>query len=316
MPKHIDISIKKQALLLTIIFSILACLIWGGLAVSLLKTPIGGWLRDTISLVTSKLESSSSVLDDSAGEYGADSIAVTPIMETLVSGSMAELSGIVAATIDVYPYELFLYPVSQKNRLPDDFPTKTAQLPLVQVGEVSVAELIKDPLLELISAAKSAGYSPYLRSGFRSIVDQHTAFSRYVTEGTASGRSVEEARVFAMQFSAEPGYSEHHLGLAVDLLDYYYADWSVARRNYDKGLYLWLRQYAHEYGFVISYPAGADGTHSKEGSGYSLSEPWHLRFLGVELAGWLFRNGYLSIHSDVTVNEVLIEIQDMNGAGR
>jgi D-alanyl-D-alanine carboxypeptidase len=162
-------------------------------------------------------------------------------------------------------------------------------------------------LNNLIADAKKAGFSPYLRSGFRSIDDQYTAYSRYVTEATAAGMDLTEAREYARRFSAEPGYSEHHLGLAVDLLDYYYPDWIVARTNYNKGLYLWLRQHAHEYGFVISYPTGKDPEYAKIGSGYDLSEPWHLRFVGKELATWMYRSGYLDPQVALTVNGVMVE---------
>ena len=219
----------------------------------------------------------------------------------------------VSRTVAKYEYELFLYPVSSGTRLPMDFPRTEAQLPLVNLGEVSVAAIIEEPLNQLMAEAKLSGFSPYLRSGFRSIDDQYTAYSRYVTEAAASGMSLKEAQAYAMRFSAEPGYSEHHLGLAVDLLDYFYPDWIVARNNNDKGLYLWLQEHAHEYGFVISYPAGPDPTYAKSGSGYALSEPWHLRFVGKDLAVWIFEAGYLDPQVDITVDQVLREAYLLSG---
>ena len=67
--------------------------------------------------------------------------------------------------------------------------------------------------------------------------------------------------------SAKPGYSEHQLGTAVDLaVKYPSKEWT------------WLDQNAHKYGFVMSYRYNQ----STE-TGYPF-EPWHWRYVGVELA--------------------------------
>jgi D-alanyl-D-alanine carboxypeptidase len=39
--------------------------------------------------------------------------------------------------------------------------------------------------------------------------------------------------------------------------------------------YQWLLDHAHEYGFVLSYPAN---------NSYYVFEPWHWRFVGEDLA--------------------------------
>jgi len=300
MTKPIEVSLSRQSLLLTILYTILSCLFWGSIFAFILHGQLLSW-RETRSQTAENNDTSSPGLSE-----------VTTIPPPILDVSNT-LGAVVTSTIAEYPYELFLYPVSLGTRLPMDFPRTEAQIALVRLGEVSVAAIIKEPLTQLMADAKLAGFSPYLRSGFRSIDDQYTAYSRYVTEATATGLSLKEAQEYAMRFSAEPGYSEHHLGLAVDLLDYFYPDWIVARKNYDKGLYLWLRQHAHQYGFVISYPAGSDPTYAKPGSGYALSEPWHLRFVGKDLAAWMFKAGYLNPHVEITVDEVLREVYLFSG---
>jgi LAS superfamily LD-carboxypeptidase LdcB len=295
MTKHIEVSLFRQSILLTILFTILSCLFWGFILVLLLHGHLFSWGERR------------SPTADITTTFSPTLIEVTAVPSPTLDVTNA-LRAAVSRTVAEYAYELFLYPVSSRTRLPMDFPRTKAQLPLVNLGEVSVAVIIEEPLNQLMADAKLAGFSPYLRSGFRSIDDQYTAFSRYVTEATTTGMSLKEAQAYAMRFSAKPGYSEHHLGLAVDLLDYFYPDWIIARKNYDKGLYLWLRQHAHEYGFVISYPAGQDPTYAKSGSGYELSEPWHLRFVGKDLAVWIFEAGYLDSQIDITVDEVLREV--------
>jgi LAS superfamily LD-carboxypeptidase LdcB len=302
MTKHNQNKPSGQSLLLTILFSILSCLFWGFIIVLLFQKPLTSWWNT--QLLTDDLSSNAS----SSLDYGEETAIPLPTNE-----ASSEFKTVVTRTVELYDYDLFLYPVSVDTRLPMDFPRADAEVPLVRMGEVSVAVMIEEPLSNLIADAKAAGFSPYLRSGFRSIDDQYTAFSRYVTEATTLGMDLKEAQAYARRFSAEPGYSEHHLGLAIDLLDYFYPDWIIARNNYNKGLYLWLRQHAHEYGFVISYPAGLDTTYAKPGSGYALSEPWHLRYVGKDLAVWMFEVGYLSPHTDVNVNEVLRKAYNLSG---
>jgi LAS superfamily LD-carboxypeptidase LdcB len=303
MTKNIEASSSRQPLLLTILFTILSSLFWGLLLALLLKGSLRSFGNSTNPLIDAQ---------EIDANYNATIILSTdvpfPTMEP-----PGDFQAAVMNTTKKYGYPLFLYPVSQETRLPADYPNTDAQLPLVSFGEVSVAEILEEPLNQMMEAAKKAGFSPYLRSGFRSIDDQYTAFSRYVTEATAAGKSITEARAYAKRFSAEPGFSEHHLGLSVDLLDYFYPDWIIARNNHDKGLYLWLQQHAYEYGFVISYPAGMDPMYSKPGSGYPMSEPWHLRFVGIELASWFFKTGYLDPHIGVSVNGLLREAYILSG---
>jgi LAS superfamily LD-carboxypeptidase LdcB len=312
MNKHIEADPSKQSLVLTILFTILSLLFWGFLLVLIIKSPIFSRLEQDGQAIQVQQDPTATEFNDIRVDGEPTSIYPTPIEnETIAPSSTSssmvtdDFQTIVSHTIKQYDYPLFFYPVSQDIRLPEEFPRGGAQLPLVSIDEVTVSALIVEPLKSLIMAAKTAGISPYLRSGFRSIDDQYTAYSRYVTEATAAGMDLAEAREYARRFSAEPGYSEHHLGLAVDLMDYFYPDWIIARKNYDKGMYLWLQLHAHEYGFVISYPAGDDPAYAKPGSGYELTEPWHLRYVGKELAAWMHQSGYLDPKVDMTVNQVM-----------
>lgn len=75
------------------------------------------------------------------------------------------------------------------------------------------------------------------------------------------------------QFSADQGYSEHQLGSTVDFTT---PDIPGAREEFASTKeYEWLLDNAHKYGFVLSYP---------EGNQFYVFEPWHWRFVGVDLA--------------------------------
>ncbi|MCH8518857.1 D-alanyl-D-alanine carboxypeptidase family protein [Candidatus Gracilibacteria bacterium] len=78
---------------------------------------------------------------------------------------------------------------------------------------------------------------------------------------------------------AKAGYSEHQSGLAIDV-------WSASTEAYWKSsprlmrFYEWFYENAHLYGYHNSYQNGV------EIDGYAI-EPWHWRYLGVELASYL-----------------------------
>ena len=103
-------------------------------------------------------------------------------------------------------------------------------------------------------------------SSYRSYGLQETLFKAYTaTHGTA-----------AAGFSALPWHSEHQLGLAVDLFTANDADTDGYAGYYDR-----LRQNAHKRGRTQSYQKGVDV------DGY-IVEPWHWRYLGIELATELY----------------------------
>jgi hypothetical protein len=92
-------------------------------------------------------------------------------------------------------------------------------------------------------------------------------------------------------FLALPGRSEHQLGTAVDLA------WNAERLNFylmnvypkAREFYNWLKENAHLYGFIFSYPFKSTPDQSKTNllepyiTEYK-AEPWHLRYVGPELA--------------------------------
>lgn len=84
----------------------------------------------------------------------------------------------------------------------------------------------------------------------------------------------------ANAFSADQGYSEHQLGTTVDLTTPILQSTFVSFEN--TPAFKWLQENAHEYGFILSYP---------KGNKYYVYEPWHWRFVGVELATKLFEEG-------------------------
>ena len=122
---------------------------------------------------------------------------------------------------------------------------------------------------ELQAGAKNAGHDIQLLSGYRSYETQARLYSNYVaTYGQAS----------ADTFSARPGTSEHQTGLAMDVgwIDDAYAYTESGK---------WLAANAHRYGFIIRYMKGKEHI-----TGYKY-EPWHIRYLGKDIAKQVYESG-------------------------
>lgn len=141
--------------------------------------------------------------------------------------------------------------------------------------ERSVHEVIIDPLDQLFAAAKTDGHYLMVGSAYRSSAVQRSLFNGYVASA-----GFEQAS----RYSAQPGHSEHQLGLAVDIS-------TLSQQCYLSACFIntpdgkWLADNAHRYGFFIRYPDGKESI-----TGYNF-EPWHYRYVGVDLATALYQSG-------------------------
>lgn len=137
-----------------------------------------------------------------------------------------------------------------------------------KVEKRKLREVPAKALESLFAHAKQDGIELYAVSGYRSYRTQKSLYDTYVkTQGEAH----------AAAFSAVPGKSEHQTGLAMDVSG---AD-SVTRLEQsfaDTPEGQWLEKNCAQHGFIIRYPKGKEGI-----TGYAY-EPWHLRYVGQEIA--------------------------------
>ena len=144
---------------------------------------------------------------------------------------------------------------------------------LDEINETYVYDLAKTlefhtyalPFLErMLRRAVRSDINLKIVSAYRSFGTQSTLKSNYLTTyGSGSN-----------QFSADQGYSEHQLGTAVDITIEGLIPTLVVGFEGTPG-FIWLSENAYKYGFILSYP--------KDNSFYQY-EPWHWRFVGVDLA--------------------------------
>lgn len=124
-------------------------------------------------------------------------------------------------------------------------------------------------LTAMVGAAQAAGVGEIaLASGYRSHSTQVRTFDSLVR---ADGREYAELE------SARPGFSEHQSGLAADVVACHNGcgtldDLAATPQG------AWIVAHAWEFGWIVRYEDGYTPV-----TGY-LPEPWHLRYIGPELA--------------------------------
>ncbi|MBE6758294.1 MAG: D-alanyl-D-alanine carboxypeptidase family protein, partial [Ruminococcaceae bacterium] len=165
------------------------------------------------------------------------------------------------------------------NPLPEDYDYEAN---LIDFGsgrlfDVRAAEALRN----MIAAGKAHGIYPV--SLFRPYALQVKLFNNETAEWKRAGYSQAEAEQKASTEVARPGTSEHHMGLAADLLSNGY---SSLVQSYDKtDGFKWLKEHCAEYGFILRYPK------EKEHITGVIYEPWHYRYVGVEAATVIMSRG-------------------------
>ncbi len=129
------------------------------------------------------------------------------------------------------------------------------------------------PYLErMIDRAERSNVDLKVVSAYRSFGTQATLKTQYkVIYGAGT----------ANQFSAEQGFSEHQLGTTVDLTGMSLGT-NLTTAFEATPEFKWLEENAYKFGFVLSYP---------KGNTYYQYEPWHWRFVGLDLADKLHDEG-------------------------
>ena len=143
---------------------------------------------------------------------------------------------------------------------------------LVNIEGEKMESVAADAMKKMISDLRSTGLHIILQSGYRSEETQSIIYNRNVTN-----RGKERAD----KYSARPNHSEHQTGLAMDLS----TDGTLEETFENTKQFAWLQENAHKYGFIMRYPK--DKVYMT-GYGY---EPWHYRYVGVEIATLIKNEG-------------------------
>lgn len=171
--------------------------------------------------------------------------------------------------------------VVNKNRflssdyIPEDLVRVNVPTQLENPEVNQMRKIAADRLYELFEGAKKEGFTLVARSGYRSYNTQDILYRSIVKS---------KGQAYADRYSAKPGTSEHQTGLAMDIT----SKGVNFQLSEDFGKLpegIWVKENAHKYGFIIRYPKGKEKI-----VGYEY-EPWHIRYVGVELATKIYESG-------------------------
>lgn len=165
-----------------------------------------------------------------------------------------------------------LAPVDKNNQLPSSY------------NPGGILPVASSAFTLLVSDASVNGHTIEVISAFRSFKTQKSTFNYWVGIEQGRGLSYEQAINAANKYSAKPGHSEHQLGTTYDVKCAGCASFDLVQNS---SLNAYIETNAHRFGFVISYPKNSQNL-----TGY-IYEPWHIRWIGVDLATELYNTGYV-----------------------
>ncbi|MDR2035319.1 MAG: M15 family metallopeptidase [Coriobacteriales bacterium] len=139
---------------------------------------------------------------------------------------------------------------------------------LVSVGDILIRSEAAGPLQQLVAAAWDDGVSLYLSSGVRDAAYQEVLYNNLVNSIGVKWADLQSAR---------PGYSEHQTGWAVDFSPSNY-------QFYETPAAYWIEENAYKYGFIVRY------TEENDKMTLYIHEPWHIRYVGSEVAQFMHDN--------------------------
>lgn len=197
-----------------------------------------------------------------------------------------QLNEVLSTEVQELPWYLTL--VNKDNPMEEDYDLELTEL---QSG-YSVDSRIADAAKEMLADAKAAGLHVVICSAYRSVTRQEQVFNDSVKDRLNQGMDYWEAFEDTRLSVAEPGTSEHAMGLALDLVSNQYTELDDRQETTKEAQ--WLKENCHKYGFILRYPP------SKTDITGIIYEPWHYRYVGVEDATKI-------MELDVTLEEYLEE---------
>lgn len=150
---------------------------------------------------------------------------------------------------------------------------------------VEVSSLYKDNILleketynnflELRKEVLNSGYQMEVESGYRDFEYQRRIYNELIEE---------KGYDYAIKYIALPGHSEHQTGLCLDFC-LYKDDVCILEHDLKElDIIKHIHDILHIYGFILRYPLDKEKI-----TGYNY-EPWHIRYVGKDLAKYLYDN--------------------------
>lgn len=149
-----------------------------------------------------------------------------------------------------------------------------------------------DALTKMYRAAKQEGLELVVNSAYRSYQTQVETMADFVARYNTQ---------YANEYVAQPGASEHQTGLGVDLTSQSVVEGKRITFG-DTEEYRWVIKNCAKFGFIIRFEDGTDGI-----TGIA-HEPWHLRYVGEDVAKEIQKNGW-TFEEYCLYNNVMPEVK-------
>lgn len=127
---------------------------------------------------------------------------------------------------------------------------------------------------------KENGYDAEVESAYRTKEIQEEIYKQIEKE---------EGSEYAKQYVAKPGFSEHELGLAIDICLQKNGEWLYGFEERLNDFYTFLEKYCADFGFILRYPYGKE-----EITKYNY-EPWHIRYVGSKKIAHEIMDNHLTL---------------------
>lgn len=183
--------------------------------------------------------------------------------------------------------------VNKKNKIDEDYynniikpsivavdPFKNNDLVYTTFGiedkTTYLEKLTSEKFSELRNHAKNNDVILGITSGFLTFEQQKFKYEYFLKK-----RGIE----FTEKSACKPGYSEHNTGLAMDCDIFRNLRWAGISPDESGNINeetKWLHENLHKFGFILRYPKG------KEEITKMKFEPWHIRYVGDELAKYIY----------------------------
>ncbi len=165
---------------------------------------------------------------------------------------------------------------------PQDYrPADLIDVPVPYVYAPQLRQVAATAVVAMFAKFKAeTGLAMQSQSAYRSFDTQTSVYQGWVSSLGQKGADLTSAR---------PGHSEHQTGLAIDVnalpgspctLEPCFADTPQAQ---------WMAANAYTFGFIVRYPSDKTPI-----TGYE-SEPYHMRYVGIELATEMHTTGITTL---------------------
>lgn len=175
-------------------------------------------------------------------------------------------------TLYFSPKGIWVLLVNPWHYMPGDY-----QLDLVEIENGwMVDRRALEPLKAMMEAMRAEGLLPLFSSTYRNEATQANIWRSYVQRYMNAGYDEAQANAMTAAYVAVPGTSEHHTGLAMDIVghDYFYGSYPGSTM----AVQAWLKEHCWEYGFILRY------TKEKQSITGFAAETWHFRYVGTEVS--------------------------------